>query len=472
LERRTPREAGNRTASPAAASGERGARESGLRRGRRVAGAKRALFLLRRRGRDRRAPTVATNRATERSSDRADMTTTHAYAIANAFVARANDGGGNPAAVVVLDDDGPWPADAVMQAAARELGLSETAFAKRADIEVVTSHAHRMYDEHEDEDYDVGSPESCFAQYVIRWFTPTCEINLCGHATMATAHEIFRAPGNEHVTKIAFLYGKPSKVYDGRQVKAGYESLFVWKDLDGGEESSYAILLPEERARPFGDPLSDEGYEYDGYDDPKEVVNVIRGGFGDDHESQSSATCKAKYELRYNFLGDLFFIIDTDDAPDEVFEACFDRFMNHAPNLEAISEAGECFIEGMKYECVYNGEFRGLCVLLPVKNRPNHSYDFYTRWFGPDVGIDEDPVTGSAASGYARFLDDVFPEVVGKKRGCQMSKPRGDITVKLLDRYSDSGVEVGGKVATRASGILEVSVLKDGDVSVVNRRNS
>jgi len=336
----------------------------------------------------------------------------------------------------------------------------------------VTSHAHRMYDEHEDEDYDVGSPESCFAQYVIRWFTPTCEINLCGHATMATAHEIFRAPGNEHVTKIAFLYGKPSKVYDGRQVKAGYESLFVWKDLDGGEESSYAILLPEERARPFGDPLSDEGYEYDGYDDPKEVVNVIRGGFGDDHESQSSATCKAKYELRYNFLGDLFFIIDTDDAPDEVFEACFDRFMNHAPNLEAISEAGECFIEGMKYECVYNGEFRGLCVLLPVKNRPNHSYDFYTRWFGPDVGIDEDPVTGSAASGYARFLDDVFPEVVGKKRGCQMSKPRGDITVKLLDRYSDSGVEVGGKVATRASGILEVCVLKDGDVSVVNRRNS
>ena len=171
----------------------------------------------------------------------------------------------------------------------------------------------------------------------------------------------------------------------------------------------------------------------------------------------------------------MFFIIDTDDAPDEVFEACFDRFMNHAPDLKAISEVGRCFIEEMKYDFDMVQGFRGLCVLLTVKNRPNHSYDFYTRWFGPDVGIDEDPVTGSAASGYARFLDDKLPEVVGKKRGCQMSKPRGDITVSLSDNpYPDTDVhvEVVGKVATRSSGVLEVSVLKDGDISVVNRRNS
>ena len=48
-------------------------------------------------------------------------------------------------------------------------------------------------------------------------------------------------------------------------MKAAYESLFVWKDLDGGVESSYAMALPEERARPFGDPWSDAGYEYDGF---------------------------------------------------------------------------------------------------------------------------------------------------------------------------------------------------------------
>ena len=476
MERRTPREAGNRTASPAAASGERGARESGLRRGRRVAGAKRALFLLRRRGRDRRATTVATNRATEQSISGGHDDEARVRDRERVPVARAKgDGGGNPAAVVVLvPDDGPWPPDAVMQAAARELGLERDGVREaggRGGRDGAT--AHRMYDEHEDEDYDVGSPESCFAQYVIRWFTPTCEINLCGHASMATAHEIFRAPGNEHVTKIGFLYGKPRDVCDGTQVKAAYESLFVWKDLDGGVESSYAMALPEERARSFPDALGEDGFLH-----PQEIVNMIRGCFGDDHErsnSQSSATSKAKYELRYNFIGDLFFIIDTDDAPDEVFEACFDRFMNHAPDLKAISEVGRCFIEEMKYDFDMVQGFRGLCVLLTVKNRPNHSYDFYTRWFGPDVGIDEDPVTGSAASGYARFLDDKLPEVVGKKRGCQMSKPRGDITVSLSDNpYPDTDVhvEVVGKVATRSSGVLEVSVLKDGDISVVNRRNS
>ena len=390
----------------------------------------------------------------DQSINQSDMTTRHAYAIANAFPsATKGDDSGNPAAVVLLPDDGPWPPDAVMQAAASELGLSETAFAKRADVEVVGAMAHRMYD--------------------IRWFTPKCEINLCGHASMATAHEIFRAPGNEHVTKIGFLYGKPRDVCDGTQVKAAYESLFVWKDLDGGVESSYAMALPEERARSFPDALGEDGFLH-----PQEIVNMIRGCFGDDHErsnSQSSATSKAKYELRYNFIGDLFFIIDTDDAPDEVFEACFDRFMNHAPDLKAISEVGRCFIEEMKYDFDMVQGFRGLCVLLTVKNRPNHSYDFYTRWFGPDVGIDEDPVTGSAASGYARFLDDKLPEVVGKKRGCQMSKPRGDITVSLSDNpYPDTDVhvEVVGKVATRSSGVLEVSVLKDGDISVVNRRNS
>lgn len=53
-----------------------------------------------------------------------------------------------------------------------------------------------------------------------------------------------------------------------------------------------------------------------------------------------------------------------------------------------------------------------------VKNWLNYSYDFYTRWFGSDVGIDEDFVMGSVVSGYVRFFDDKLFEVVGKKCGC------------------------------------------------------
>jgi PhzF family phenazine biosynthesis protein len=68
---------------------------------------------------------------------------------------------GNPAAVCVL---GTWPSDDVMQAVANENGLSETAFT------VPSCDNPGVYD--------------------LRWFTPTSEIDLCGHATLATAAAI------------------------------------------------------------------------------------------------------------------------------------------------------------------------------------------------------------------------------------------------------------------------------------------
>ncbi len=63
---------------------------------------------------------------------------------------------GNPAAVMPLDR---WLDDSLMQAIAAENNLSETAFAVRSD----------------------GDD----AEYALRWFTPTVEVELCGHATLA-----------------------------------------------------------------------------------------------------------------------------------------------------------------------------------------------------------------------------------------------------------------------------------------------
>lgn len=68
--------------------------------------------------------------------------------------------GGNPAAVCPLES---WLPDATMQAIAAENSLSETAFF--------------MW---EGEDYG------------LRWFTPKVEVDLCGHATLASAHVIFQ----------------------------------------------------------------------------------------------------------------------------------------------------------------------------------------------------------------------------------------------------------------------------------------
>jgi len=68
--------------------------------------------------------------------------------------------GGNPAAVCVLDR---WPEDSVLQSVAAENNLSETAFL-------------------------VGGN----GRYRLRWFTPKVEVDLCGHATLASAYVVFR----------------------------------------------------------------------------------------------------------------------------------------------------------------------------------------------------------------------------------------------------------------------------------------
>ena len=83
---------------------------------------------------------------------------------------------GNPAAVMPLT---AWLPDAVLQAIAAENNLSETAF-------TVPSEA-------DDADYD------------LRWFTPTVEVNLCGHATLASAHILMHGDKIRFATKSGIL---------------------------------------------------------------------------------------------------------------------------------------------------------------------------------------------------------------------------------------------------------------------------
>jgi len=77
--------------------------------------------------------------------------------IVNAFT--RDDFGGNPAAVVPLQH---WLPDDLMQKMAAQHNLAETAFVVSVDNE-----------------------------FSIRWFTPTVEVDLCGHATLASAHIFF-----------------------------------------------------------------------------------------------------------------------------------------------------------------------------------------------------------------------------------------------------------------------------------------
>jgi PhzF family phenazine biosynthesis protein len=87
---------------------------------------------------------------------------------------------GNPAAVCLLDTT-TWPDRAWMRQLAAELHL-ETAF------------AHPL-------------PADADADWALRWFTPTAESNLCGHATLATAHALHHDRGTPGTVRFASRFG-------------------------------------------------------------------------------------------------------------------------------------------------------------------------------------------------------------------------------------------------------------------------
>ncbi|MDQ3079128.1 MAG: PhzF family phenazine biosynthesis protein [Pseudomonadota bacterium] len=83
---------------------------------------------------------------------------------------------GNPAAVIPLDS---WLPDAILQAIAAENNLSETAF--------------------------TVAIEGGEADFDLRWFTPTVEVDLCGHATLASAHVLMTKDAIRFATRSGIL---------------------------------------------------------------------------------------------------------------------------------------------------------------------------------------------------------------------------------------------------------------------------
>jgi len=138
---------------------------------------------------------------------------------------------GNPAAVMPL---GEWLDDATMQAIAAENNLSETAFAVRS--------------ERGDADYD------------LRWFTPTTEVDLCGHATLASAHVLIQGERIRFKTRSGILtvsrngdlleLDLPAYTVSPGEVGGLSEALGVSGQTfvgQGGNNSAIA-LLPDEAA--------------------------------------------------------------------------------------------------------------------------------------------------------------------------------------------------------------------------------
>lgn len=192
---------------------------------------------------------------------------------------------GNPAAVCVLPEarDAGW-----MQAVAREMNLSETAFLVR------------------EED-----------GFRLRWFTPAVEVELCGHATLASAHVLWE-DGHLAATDTArfhTLSGPLTAVRDGD-----------WITLD------FPAKPEEETGAPAG--LAD------------------------------ALGAEPRYVGRSQF--DLLVELDA-EADVRALE----------PDLGRLRDVPA----------------RGIIV---TARGDSPDYDFVSRFFGPRVGVDEDPVTGSA----------------------------------------------------------------------------
>lgn len=209
---------------------------------------------------------------------------------------------GNPAGVVLLDSDA-FPDDAWLQSVAAEVNLSETAF------------AHRLPD---------GEP----ADWALRWLTPTTEVDLCGHATLATAHVLHSTGAAPGTVRYATRAGVLTTTADG-----------------GG-----AITMDFPTA-----PLT-----------PVEAPPTVAKALGAEiHSAHDTGP----------HLGDL--LVELAD------EHTVDRL---TPDLAGLAGPGG----------------RGVVVTARAED-PAAGYDFVSRGFFPYVGIDEDPVTGSAHTALAPF---------------------------------------------------------------------
>ena len=232
---------------------------------------------------------------------------------------------GNPAAVIPLEE---WLPDETMQKIAMENNLSETAFFCHSEKE-----------------------------YKIRWFTPLAEVNLCGHATLASAHVLFHHLGcNEN--EINF------------ESRSGL--LTVKRDSD-----KIILNFPSSKV------------------DAKYIPSNLKTAFG--VHPQDAFVGRDDLMLIFKKEADI---------------------INLTPDFQKIIESN----------------VRGIICTARSEN-----YDFVSRFFAPAVGVNEDPVTGSAHT----MLIPYWAKILNKKElvAKQVSKRGGILYCKDLgDR-----VEIGGK---------------------------
>jgi PhzF family phenazine biosynthesis protein len=256
---------------------------------------------------------------------------------------------GNPAGVCLLAAEAE---DAWMQAVAAEINLAETAFLRRRS----------------------GS------EFDLRWFTPVVEVDLCGHATLASAHRLWEE-GLADDGPIRF------------HTRSG---ILTATHRNGGIEMDFPAAPTRETPAPEG------------------LAEALGSPF-----VWSGATA----------LGDL--LVEMEDGR---------AVRSLEPDFTALGRIPA----------------RGVIVTAAAEERADVGHDFVSRFFAPSVGIDEDPVTGSAHCALAPY----WSEKLGRAElvGWQASA-RGGI---VRTRVDGDRVALGGRAVTVWKGELVSGVAKEG----------
>jgi PhzF family phenazine biosynthesis protein len=244
---------------------------------------------------------------------------------------------GNPAGVCILET---WPEVSVMQNIAAENNLPETAFILQKKDEVE-----------------------------IRWFTPTVEVDLCGHATLASAHVLFTYYHTEE---------NPIHFFSPRSGYLEVELNKEWLILNFPKDIYTKIEVPDILINAF-------------------QISPIEA---------------------YRGKSDFLLIYTTQKEIEE---------MN--PDLTMLASIGG----------------RGVIV-----SAPGDEVDFVSRFFAPQSGINEDPVTGSAHT----TLTPYWSHKTGKTKltALQLSKRRGELVCELKGQR----VLISGKAVTYMIGEIEI----------------
>lgn len=274
--------------------------------------------------------------------------------IVNAFT--QDTFGGNPAAVCLLSK---WLDDTTLQNIASQHNLSETAF-------IVPSN---------DADID----------YDIRWFTPVCEVDLCGHATLASAYVLFFEEN----------FQKDNIVFSG---KTG--ELSIQKQNDGKLVMDFPVSHLQKTA----------------------ILGTYHAVFGS----------KAKLAFQAPAI--------SDDSVDLVL---------------VFDEAEQVINADINFKAMRTLNYR--CIIITAKA---DEVDFVCRVFAPKVGIDEDPVTGSAFTlltplwteqlAAEATIDKTTKEALHAK---QVSKKGGDVWTTML---SKERVMISGYAKLYAKGSIQL----------------